>query len=374
MQLRVAETMMTFQPVLFTLLLLATTALAQDDECPNEATDCSDPCEEAQCARFLNAECRENPCFSLCSPNFFWRSKNVTDRCDIERCSDKECPGLRECVEETVPASCPEDIPLCRQHIRVRCVLPPPPTDCSQITCGLGMFCRERVRGKGVKCVRARKCSQLECTKGFTCTETEEEPLCTKLPSSCEEAACPEELVCSLSSIPARDLSIAQCISQAEADRMPVYSPDFSCASVICDKKEPVCSDVFEDGRFLFAFCNVVDCDQSDSESCSSSSTCTNIPPELLESLQVPYTTACTQATGFAYGGNCTTMNPCPPLPGLACHDVLVDGIEFGVACGFTAETYTGFRCSELDCPPPLVCHETIIEGRGSLAQCVLED
>ena len=131
---------------------------------------------------------------------------------------------------------------------------------------------------------------------------------------------------------------------------------------------------IFEDGRFLFAFCNVVDCDQSDSESCSSSSTCTNIPPELLESLQVPYTTACTQATGFAYGGNCTTMNPCPPLPGLACHNVLVDGIEFGVACGFTAETYTGFRCSELDCPPPLVCHETIIEGKGSLAQCVLED
>ena len=279
MQLPVAETMMTFQPVLFTLLLIAATALAQDDECPNEATDCSDPCEEAQCARFLNAECRENPCFSLCSPNFFWRSKNVTDRCDVERCSDKECPGLRECVEEIVPASCPEDIPLCRQYIRVRCVLPPPPTDCSQITCGLGMFCRERVRGKGVRCVRARKCSQLE------------------------------ELVCSLFSIPARDLSIAQCISQAEADRMPVYSPDFSCASVICDKKEPVCSDVFEDGRFLFTFCNVVDCDQSDSESCSSSSTCTNIPPELLESLQVPYTTACTQATGFAYGGNCTTMN-----------------------------------------------------------------
>ena len=70
-------------------------------------------------------------------------------------------------------------------------------------------------------------------------------PLCTKLPSSCEEAACPEELVCSLFSIPARDLSIAQCISQAEADRIPVYSPDFSCASVICDKKEPVCSDVY---------------------------------------------------------------------------------------------------------------------------------
>ena len=37
----------------------------------------------------------------------------------------------------------------------------------------------------------------------------------------------------------------------------------------------------------------------------------------------------------------------CPPLPGLARHDVLVamDGIEFGVACGFTAKTYTGFRC-----------------------------
>ena len=359
------------QPVLFTLLLIAATALAQDDECPNEATDCSDPCEEAQCARFLNAECRENPCFGLCSPNFFWRGTNVTDRCDVERCSDKECPGLRECVEETVPASCPEDIPLCRQHIRVRCVLPPPPTDCSQITCGPRMFCRERVRGKGVRCVRARKCSQLECTEGYSCTETEEGPLCTKLPSSCEEAACLEETVCSIFSVPERDISISQCISQAEADRMPVYSPDFSCSTFVCEESAPACTDVFEDGRFLTSVCNAVACDTSDPTTCPSNRVCINIPPDFVQILQIPYTTSCSPP-GFGYGGDCTTINPCPP--GLACHDIVFEGTTIGVGCGISAETYSGFTCAQLGCPAPLECYETGIEGRGSLALCAPEE
>ena len=162
-----------------TVLFMAAAAVAQED-CPNPAIECPDNCGGAQCGRFLNAECRENPCHGLCTPNFFRKGRNVTDRCDVERCGDKDCPGERQCIEETVPASCPGGRPQCRQYIRARCVLPPPPTDCSQISCGPGMFCRERKRGEGVTCARARNCDQLTCDEGLACTETEEGPMCVR--------------------------------------------------------------------------------------------------------------------------------------------------------------------------------------------------
>ena len=102
----------------------------------------------------------------------------MTSRCDVERCADKVCPRRRQCVEETVPLSCPENRPQCRQYIRARCVLPPTPTDCNQISCGPGMFCRKRRRGEGVRCVRARNCQQLTCDTGCFCNETDSGPHC----------------------------------------------------------------------------------------------------------------------------------------------------------------------------------------------------
>lgn len=164
--------------ILFTVLLAAG-ALAQGEDCPNRATVCPDNCRGSQCPRFLNSECRVNPCHGLCAPNFFraTNGRNVTDRCDVERCGEKDCPGNRVCVEEIVPPSCPGNGTQCRQFIRSRCVLPPLPTDCSQITCGPGMYCRER-RGEGVKCARARNCNQLTCGEGLSCSVTEEGPVC----------------------------------------------------------------------------------------------------------------------------------------------------------------------------------------------------
>ena len=141
------------------IVLLLVAAVAAQSDCPNATTECPDNCAGEQCARFLNAECQANPCHGLYTPNFFWRGKNVTDRCPVERCRDKVCPGILEYVEIVRPDSCPEGVPqlLCRQYIRATCVLPPPPTDCSQITYGEGMFCRERHRGgEGVTCVQAR--------------------------------------------------------------------------------------------------------------------------------------------------------------------------------------------------------------------------
>lgn len=53
------------------LLLVAARAVVSQDDCPNAATECPGNCAGEQCARFLNAECQENPCHSLCTPNFF---------------------------------------------------------------------------------------------------------------------------------------------------------------------------------------------------------------------------------------------------------------------------------------------------------------
>ena len=103
----------------------------------------------------------------------------MTDRCDVQRCVDKQCRGNRQCVEEIQPPSCPGNGTQCRQYIRTRCVLPPPPTDCSQLMCELGMYCRERKEGRGVKCAIARNCNQLTCSEGLSCSETAEGPVCT---------------------------------------------------------------------------------------------------------------------------------------------------------------------------------------------------
>lgn len=363
--------------LLGTALLTVSTAQVQED-CPGRVTTCPDNCADAQCARFLNAECRVNPCHGLCTPNFFReRGRNVTDRCEVPRCRDKECAGKRECVEDIVPATCPADNPRCRQHIRSRCLHPPPSTDCSQITCGPGMYCRKKRGEKAVKCARARNCFQLTCDEGFVCLDMEGGPMCTiNMPMSCEEAKCPEGTVCSGFNVPSRDIAIAQCLPQATADRLPVFGSEFSCASgfPICDEETEACTEAFEDGRHLTVICNIVNCSTSDPTSCPRNRVCTNIPPRFVEALQVPYTKSCSPP-GFVFNLNqscATAVDPCPT--GLACHDIVFKGTTIGVACGVSAPTYSGTSCAELGCPEPLECFERIIEGRGSLAQCTSEE
>ena len=376
MQVQLAINMIIRPLILNVLLSIAVLAIAQED-CPDRATECPDNvCDGAQCPRFLKAECRENPCHGLCTPNFFRENgRNVTDRCDTERCKDKVCPGKRQCVEEVVPPSCPSGNPRCRQLIRSRCVLPPPPTDCSQITCGLGMYCREIRGGKGVTCARARNCFQLKCDEGFVCLEMEGGPMCTiNKPTACEEANCPEGTVCSEFNVPSRDIAIAQCLPQATADRLPVFGNEFSCSSgfPICDEQTEVCTEAFEDGHRLTVICNIVNCSTSDSTSCPRNRICTDISPFLAENLQVPFMNSCSPP-GFIFNKTCATaIDPCPA--GLACHDIVFDETIIGVACGISATTYSGLSCAGLGCPEPLECFERTIKGRGSLAQCTTEE
>ena len=369
------QTMMRIQLILITLLLrsMAGTLTQRAEDCPDQATECPDNCAGTQCPRFLNAECRENPCHGLCTPNFFRENgRNVTDRCDIERCSEKLCPGKRQCVEEIVPASCPKTKKgQCRQYIKSRCILPPPPTtDCSQITCGQDMYCREKRVG-GVMCAQARNCFQLKCDEGFVCLEMEGGPMCTiNKPTSCEEANCPEGTVCSEFNVPSRDIAIAQCLPKATADRLPVFGNQFSCSSgfPVCNKDTEVCTGIFLDGHRLTIGCNGVNCTTSDPTSCPHDRVCSEPPPDLVKMLQIPFTGTCTPRQ-FVYSRTCaTTINPCPD--NLACLDIVYENTTIGITCGIRAHSYASSSCAELGCPAPLECFERISKGRGGLAQC----
>ena len=362
-----------FRPVFLVLTLVATVA-AQED-CPDAATECPDSCAGKECARFLNAVCWENPCHGLCTPNFFWRGNNVTNRCPVERCNDKMCPGVRQCVEEVRPASCPEDLPqsLCRQYIQARCVLPPPAMDCSQISCGPGMFCRERRGGKGVTCARARNCNQLACDEGSICTETEQGPQCViSIARSCEDLNCPEGTRCVSQSIPSRNLSAAQCLDQEVAERYPTIDT-FFCGSgaKICDNPETeVCIDVYESGNYLIPTCLGIGCDPESNSSCSfDSGVCTNVP----DRLNAPFTTACLGPTSILSTTWCDPgdSDRCPSSPiSFVCREVLFEGQLFYTTCGAPAPTFSAPSCAELKCPLPLECSERIVEGRGGVARC----
>lgn len=195
-----SHVLLTLAPLL--IAIAAAIATTTQEDCPDAAIDCPESCAVGeQCARFLNAECQVNSCHGLCAPSFFWRDRNVTDRYPVERCSDRVCPGLRQCVERVRPATCPEGIPqaLCRQYIQARC------TNCSQVSCEAGMFCRRLEESQEVACVRARNCDQLACDEGFLCSMTAADggPRCVKSAAlSCDDLACPEGTVCVTDSIP----------------------------------------------------------------------------------------------------------------------------------------------------------------------------
>ena len=357
------------------LLLLSATTVAAQNDCPNAATECPDSCTGEQCARYLNAECQKNLCHGLCTPNFFWRGRNVTDRCQIERCSDIVCPGQRECVEVIRPASCPEARSSCRQYIQARCVLPSPPSSCDQISCGEGMYCREKRGGKGVKCARARNCNQLTCSEGSICSEEEGGPVCvTSVALSCEDLNCPEGTVCVSQSIPSRNLTVAQCLDREEAERLPTFET-FFCGSgaVICDgePRDEVCVDIFDSGVYLVPGCTEINCDTASPDStCRLSNQVCAATPEYLNA--VPFTSACVGSTSVLNNSSRCASAPDGRCPSnLVCREVFFEGQFFFSTCGVPAPTFTAPSCAELECPAPLECNELgVVEGRGGVARC----
>ena len=346
-------------------------AAAAQEDCPDAATECPDSCAREQCARFLNAKCRENPCHGLCTPNFFWRGNNVTDRCPVERCSDRVCPGTRQFVEEVRPASCPKGLPRsqCRQFIKARCVLPPPPTDCSQISCGPGTFCRERRRREGVTCARARNCDQLACDEGSICTETEQGPQCViSIQLSCKVLSCPEGTVCVSESIPSRNLSVAQCLDREEAELLPTFDTFFCGSGATICEGQTVCIDIFDSGNYFVPGCLEIGCDFESSSPCRQNNrVCTNVPDDL----NAPFTTACLGTTSSLQNTTCVSAGDDRCASGFVCREIFFEGQFFFTSCGVPAPTFTAPSCAELECLAPLECNELgVVEGRGGVARC----
>ena len=318
------------------VLSLLLVAVASQEDCPNAVLDCPDVCANKQCARYLNAECQVDPCNGECTPTFFWRGRDVTARCPVRRCMDRVCPGKRFCVEEVRPPSCPGGLPrsLCRQFINSRCVLP---TTCEELACPPGTICAANARGS------------LQCV--------------TSIAVSCADLKCPEGTVCVSQGIPSRNLSVAQCLDEEEANNLPTEDTFFcdSGATICTDPVNQVCIDIYDSGRFFFGSCLEIGCDLETNVPCPDSRVCDVIPNR-------PFSTACISTTTVV-DTNCTDEpGRCPG--GLVCRETVFEDELLFSTCGVPAPTFTGPSCEELECPLPVVCNDLeSIEGRG-LARC----
>ena len=179
------RSMKIFSPFVLLLVLLLTTASAQE-ECP-DVVCAEDPCEGQMCPRFYNAECRINRC--SCTADFFFRNRNVTARCPVTTCDTRECPVRRQCIEEVRPPACPDERPNCRQALHTRCFLPPVtnrPMTCLDMTCMEGEVCRMQERDPPffpvVNCwppKRVRDCVPGTCNDGLQCVDDGPSVRCT---------------------------------------------------------------------------------------------------------------------------------------------------------------------------------------------------
>ena len=220
-------------------------------------------CENIRCLRFFNAECRDDHCDNPpCAPHFFFRGRNVTNRCTVERCNRKSCHRHRQCKESIEPTVCPRNRPQCRQLLKAKCILgvnPASPTTCSDMICGWERACRMRTQAFGqpvARCIlvnRLKRCDNVQCDSGFTCVLEKSKVSCvldpthitteylpndsttatlegteTIPPSSCSELHCPETQRCIQSS----RFSLAVCIDATVG---------LACEELRCPSHIPVC-------------------------------------------------------------------------------------------------------------------------------------
>lgn len=224
--------------------------MQNDQDCPNQVVCDEDLCQDTLCQRFLTAECRPDNCNGNCLVKFFYKGREVTDKCGVETCDEKECPERRTCIEEVYPPSCPDDDRHCRQYIRSRCELPPPPrppSDCSLILCPDKMpvcVVEETRLGPRARCrppPAPTSCDQVKCDEGMEChhrdRDTEGKPpviRCvpksfSKIPTDCSAVLCPVGTVCMLFGQP--DKPQARC----------VRPPRVTCEDLDCESSFMIC-------------------------------------------------------------------------------------------------------------------------------------
>lgn len=389
-------------PVLLLLLLLTACpgSMAQEEEdngvgsvtteSPDELLCDPDPCqdenqEDLVCLRYITAECLPNSNF--CTPNFFWRGRNVTDNCDVRTCDDRECPPTRNCTERTMPRACPPEEPDCRQYLRTRCELVPVDRlmSCEEVECEEGMACRLRLRGEDfppvVRCFpqeRVRDCTPGACNRGFVCEDQGSSVLCVPAPPTepptsalkCEDLSCPPDApICLVSAIPEEMVEVAQC----NAAHVPPPSPPTPCSEGggFCEGAE-TCLDLTQDGELIGNYCSLFEC-AGDPSSCPAGSVCMLNASVGITVIQVG--SACVPPQVGFTGIGCAEREGCPE--NLACQEAVFpspEGEEGGVVLGsFCAERVSlpAESCEEVTCfDPAEVCMSFSTGPDNTLAQC----
>ena len=387
-------------------MAIALTANAQ--QCPNQVATCSpDPCDNnAQCLRFLNAECQVNRCNGVCTANFFFRGRNVTDRCGVDICDTRDCGPNRQCMEEVYPPTCPQGRPIskCRQYMKVKCVFKKRPLTCNDINCGEGMVCRYRERGSYspvVRCVPAPVTPtrptpsivtitspttggvivtpfpftcEVPCPPGTQCTTIPTEftsgtvsgSQCLQATArSCEEldSICPDKThTCLIQSLPTHGLSLAVCSPLLVLNAFP----HLSCDTVVCAEGS-VCVGRRVGSTPVMGSCISTGC--TNSTVCDPGFTCTSIPAEF----GLNFNSVCTQKFFGAQVGTETCAESGRDCSGpCICQEAYIGGTLIGTACDFPSIFVNS--CEELlscDTDNDMGCITVTHESFGFVAACV---
>ena len=378
-------------------------------------------CENTLCPRFYNAVCKDDQCqVPPCPPHFFFRGKDVTNKCPIDRCSNKTCNSKRTCVEIVKPARCPSNRPHCRQILKAKCILRnKPPKNCSGLVCGKESACRVQTRGMCppvVRCIptsRLRSCDNVHCDPGFNCTQDgptvkcqaattpqDERQMTTScselqcLPNqrciesskytqsvcinattglTCGELQCPSDAPeCLITQIPDFNNSILTSCTPIELissiERALESSSIYNCTElgVICESQGLACTDLSEGrGRSTTIFCTRLNCSNTDeSKSCPANSKCMDVPTGLAEDVSIQ--TACVpiNATDIAFGINCISGWASTCRKGTTCIDTVTEGLS-GAYC--VPGTSPFIPCSEKTCPDNYICTEASFGSRPDL-------
>ena len=226
------------------------------------------PCDNAVCNRYLNSICRMDNCNGSCQARFYHykNDREVTDRCSVTTCKEKECPETRECVEEVVPAQCANENSTCRQYLRSRCELlpkPAPPSSCDLVMCGEGTICmiEERRGGSVARCRerRPQSCEDIECESGLVCFERRRDdegkpPVIRciqeklpRFPEDCAAVLCPENTTCQLFGAEGRRKR-ARCVKPRDDIKL-------TCDDLDCEAIEMVCRETAAGARCVPSEC-----------------------------------------------------------------------------------------------------------------------
>ena len=325
-------------------LICATGALAQDS-CP-DPTCVGDPCANQECDRFLNAECRPDPC--ECAPNFFWKGKNVTARCKVETCAEKICMGRhRRCEMRIIPPTCPARVPRCRQYRRSQCILVRPnhTMSCREITCKEEEVCRMRNRGVNfppvIRCValaKQRNCLNIMCKEGFVCQDMGRRIRC----------------------VPGNDTTPVTTITTSPPSTPTISITPFTSIPITSPPSGPFCTLEFQLNCTQMGQECVAD---ENGQRCFVASTCEQIRLICTNRFQV-----CIEEGGSARCIPATTCSQLRPICKMRNPSLVCEITNFG---GFMIPTCAiATSCDQLECMEGENCIVTLI-GNTTFPQCI---